>query len=143
MQYIGVNSVRYGITWGVTQGSILGPLFFSFYINDLANVCNKVLSTLFVDETNLFLVGNDIDIMIHSMNMELETLLLWLYANKLSLNVKKTNYVIFKSGRKVVTPTLNICINNKIVKQELSTTFLVVVLDSKLSCNLHMQKIKI
>ena len=80
--------------------------------------------------------------MIHSMNIELESLLLWLHANKLSLNVKKTHYVIFKPGRKVVTPTLNICINNTIVQQELSTTFLGVVLDSNLSWNLHIQKTK-
>jgi len=142
VQYNGVNSERYGITCGVPQGSILGPLFFLLYINDLANVCNKVLSILFADDTNLFLAGKDIDIMIHSMNQELETLLLWLHANKLSLNVKKTHYVIFKPGRKVVTPTRNICINNKIVQEELSTTFLGVVLDSKLSWNLHIHKIK-
>jgi len=56
--------------------------------------------------------------------------------------VKKTHYVIFNPGNKIVTPTSNICINNQIVHQEYSTTFLGIVLDSKLAWDLHIQKIK-
>jgi hypothetical protein len=138
-----VKSDNEKITCGVPQGSILGPLFFLLYVNDIVKASQEVLTILFADDTNIFKAGKNIDMMINSMNKELDNIVKWLRANKLSLNVKKTHYVIFKPGRTIVTPNANICINNQIVQQEMSTTFLGVVLDSKLSWGLHIQKIKI
>jgi len=143
VQYNGISSDYDNITCGVPQGSILGPLFFILYINDIVNVCSKTLPILFADDTNMFIAGNDIDLMIRTMNIELDNVVKWLHANKLSLNVKKTHYVIFKPGRTHVTPTVDICINQQIILREYCTTFLGVVLDAKLSWNHHIQKIKL
>ncbi len=75
----------------VPQGSIMDPLLFLLYVNDIANVSTSLLTILFADDTNLFLTGNNIDQMIEIMNRELNNVFLLLNSNKLSLNVKKRN----------------------------------------------------
>ena len=77
------------IRCGVPQGSILGPLFFLIYINDLVSVCQHSMPILFADDTNLFINGDDSLQMVHMLNAELDNISNWLKANKLSLNVKK------------------------------------------------------
>jgi hypothetical protein len=113
------------------------------YINDIVNASGQVLSILFADDTNLFLAGNNIDDMICTMNEELNNVIKWLHASKLSLNVKKTHYVIFKPGRSTVIPSSNIMINSTIIQREFSTTFLGVVLDARLTWNQHIEKIRL
>ena len=87
-----VQSEYATVTCGVTQGSInsiMGPLLFVLYVNDIANVSTSLLPILFADDTNVFLTGNNIDQMIEIMNGELNNVFIWLNSNKLSLNVKK------------------------------------------------------
>ena len=87
--YEGVESDKMSITCGVPQGSILGPLLFLLYVNDVVNVSDVLLLILYADDTNAFLSGNDIDALIDTMNEELKKLVVWLQVNKLKLNVKK------------------------------------------------------
>ena len=86
-----VRSEYATVTCGVPQGSIMGPLLFLLYVNDIANVSTSLLPILFADDTNVFLTGNNIDQMIEIMNGELNNVFLWLNSNKLSLNVTKRN----------------------------------------------------
>ena len=80
------NSSTKGIQCGVPQGSILGPLFFIIYINDLSNVSQKIFSILFADDTNIFIQGNNLPQLIHDLQTELSTLVDWLNTNKLTIN---------------------------------------------------------
>ena len=80
-------------------GAILGPLLVLVYVNDLAKVCKKTSPFLFADDTNLFKSGTDLVQIIRETNEELEDISLWLKVNKLSLNIKKTHYILFTTKK--------------------------------------------
>ena len=82
------------------QGSVLGPLLFSQYINDLNQTIKFGKVHHFADDTNLLYLSNFIKKLNKLVNADLKHLANWLNANKISLNVKKTEMVIFKSKQK-------------------------------------------
>ena len=86
--YNGVSSSVRTVKCGVPQESILGPLLFLIYINDLVNVCSQCLPISFADDTNLFVSG-DMSHISEIVSKELAELSQWLKVNKLSLNLKK------------------------------------------------------
>ena len=99
-QYVTYNDTKLStkdVLCGVPQGSILGPLLLLIYIyiNDLYNVCRKASPILFADDTNLFYRGKDFTVLFQEINNELSQISLWLKSNKLSLNIKKTHFMLF------------------------------------------------
>ena len=90
------------ITHGVPQGSIPGLLLFTLYINGLANVSENLFSILFADATTVLIEDTNINTMIATLNCELVKLTEWLNANKLSINVSKSHYMVFHRSRRKI-----------------------------------------
>ena len=80
---------------GVPQGSVLGPLLFLIYVNDIYKASNKLKFYLYADDTNLLYADRNLKSLESVLNAELLTVFNWLTANKLSLNMKKSHFVIF------------------------------------------------
>jgi hypothetical protein len=132
----GFKSEPLPITCGVPQGSILGPLLFLIYINDLPNFSNQLTSILFADDSNLFTDSKDLLELQTKINNEMPKLVDWLSANRLSLNVGKTHLMIFSPKRQSI-PNVNIYINGTLLETVTKTKFLGLMLDNKLNWKSH------
>ena len=139
--YSDTLSATMPITHGVPQGSILGPLLFILYINDLANVSENLFFILFADDTTVLIEGTNINTMIAALNCELAELTEWLNANKLSINVPKSHYMVFHRSRRKINKG-NILLDTTILSQVTYTKFLGVILDDKLKWTHHISYIK-
>ena len=111
--------------------SLVLPCFI-LYINDLHNVSKILNFILFADDTNIFLSGKNLDEICNVMTSELKKLDTWFKVNKLSLNVSKTNYMIFGKGKRTLND-YHVYINNVEIEQVSSTKFLGVLIDDKLN----------
>ena len=144
-QYVEYNqskSLSKCIKCGVPQGSLLGPLLFLLYINDLANVSEKLFSLFFADDSNLFIAGRNPNELISELNTEIKLVTEWLTINKLSLNVDKTHYMLFRTKRRACNVNGDVKIGDKIISRVEKTKFLGVFMDSTLSWQYHIQYIE-
>ena len=115
-QYVsinGFNSKDLPISYGVPQGSVLGPLLFLLCINDLHTAIKFCKVHHFADDTNLLHVSKSIKKLNKFVNCDLKNLSNWLHANKISLNVSKTELIIFKPRMKKVDFDLKLKLNGE------------------------------
>ena len=107
----GETSDQLQITCGVPQGSILGPLLFLIYINDMNSAFKHALVYHFEDDTNLLYSDRNPKRLKKIMENELKLLYFWLCANRLSLNVSKTEFIIFRPPRKTLNTRILLKLN--------------------------------
>ena len=129
---------------GAPQGTILGPLLFLIYINDLPNCLLHSRARMFADDTNLTYASNSIHDFNLNFNEDLANVSQWLSANALTLNQSKTGFILIGSLQRIstfqATPALT-TINNVPVKQVSHTKSLGTHIDENLSWNVHIEKL--
>ena len=101
----GISSNSRNINNGVPQGSVLGPLLFLIYVNDLQFASKKFHKIIYADDTNLFLSAENIDELCVTCNEKLKQISNWFLCNKLKLNVDKTSCMLFKPRNKYIDCT--------------------------------------
>lgn len=134
------NSDLRAITFGVPQGSILGPLLFLIYINDLPNVSTIFNFFLFADDTNLIASHSNLNELIALINSELIKISQWFNSNKLELNLDKSNFMYFHLKPHVYKID-HIKINGTNLLQKSSVKFLGVIIDQHLNWREHTDEI--
>ncbi len=137
---LGFESHQKTISHGVPQGSVLGPLLFILYINDLNRTIKSSTVFHFADDTNFLLIGDSIKTIQKQMNADLRELYRWLLANRISLNVSKTELIVFKRPQTKASE-IKIKINGSKIYPSKSTKYLGVHLDDDLSGTTHCEKL--
>ena len=143
-QYVtigGVNSVELPVSCGVPQGSILGPLLFLIYVNDLATVSKHAITILFADDTNAIYRSHSYDALNQIITADLQRISDWFKANKLALNESKTKFIIFHKFRNKPPSNFIITLNNVELERVEYTKFLGVLVQENLSWAAHVNYI--
>uniref|UniRef100_A0A3Q2ZQH6 Reverse transcriptase domain-containing protein n=1 Tax=Kryptolebias marmoratus TaxID=37003 RepID=A0A3Q2ZQH6_KRYMA len=142
-QFVQINDIRSelcGITCGVPQGSVLGPKLFILYVNDLVNVSGLLKCVLFADDTTFICLGEDIEQMLEMMQTEFVKIQTWFKVNKLSLNIDKTNYMIFSNKKRTVNGTFKV--DGIEICRVSEVKFLGVIIDEKLTWRAHIDYLR-
>ena len=141
----GVSSKAAFIRYGVPQGSVLGPLLFLLYVNDIQHAFEHATPKLFADDINLFLFHKDLKSLYSLANTELDSLNEWLLANKLSLSIgqdKDTKYTLFAPKKYPDIQNLpELSISGQTVPYTTVIKYLGVYLDYKLTFKDHIEKL--
>lgn len=146
---LGEKSDKLLVEYGVPQGSVLGPLLFILYINDISRVSNLGTFIMFADDTNIFVVGETADEAYKKGNQLLKSIRCYMICNKLHINMTKCCFIHFKpkavnqtNDQDQDSPHHNLFLDNFPIKKVSDTKFLGVIIDENLSWNAHMTALR-
>jgi len=139
----GCSSEIKTISCGIPQGTVLGPLLFILYINDIANSVNNSHIKLFADDSNLFVISNNLNNLFITANNELSHLSQWVYANKLYINYEKTTFMLFEPRKKLNIPhdpnfKFTLFLDGHAIERVQVTKFLGIYIEEDLSWSEHI-----
>lgn len=125
------------INVGVPQGSILGPLLFLMFINDLPTILTRTKCILYADDTTIFQSSKSVSSLQSDLNTDLHNITLWCQANYLQINATKTVFMLFHSPRISLDIQPSLHIGNTVINISSEARFLGVILDSELKFHKH------
>ena len=134
----GVHSKYERVCCGVPQGSILGPLLFIIYINDMHSAVKSSVMHHFADDTNILFSDKNPNKIAKLLNRDLKLLYEWLCANRLSLNVSKTEFILFRPPKKSLDKRIVLKLNRTKIYESTKIKYLGLILDARLSWKYHI-----
>jgi len=141
VQYNSENSNILKVTSGVPQGSVLGPLLFIIFINDIINTTNNSEFIMFADDCTLYSNSTNITDLITSTNLNLKTIYQWSLLNKIYINMKKTKFIFFTHTKGIAINNIDIKINNVNIERVDTFKLLGVIIDSRLNFKSHINHV--
>ena len=150
-QYIQLGDVKsstHAVVCGIPQGSVLGPLLFNIYYNDITKATSKFNVIMYADDTTLvstlenFGALNNIAVIDDEINREITKISHWLHSNKLLLNTAKSKFMVFFKHPKAI-PKLKLTINDNPIEQVTEFNFLGITIDQNVTWNAHITKTSI
>jgi hypothetical protein len=125
------------VKFRVSPGSVLGPLLFIIYVNDIPKV-NSDMTIMYADDTSVINVGSNLEELGKAMSVNIERVTHNFEVNNLCTNLLKSNFLLFQTRQSKLVSNLKVVINNKEIRKEKSTNFLPVIIDSNLTWELHI-----
>ena len=138
----GTYSSYMAIQQGVPQGSVLGPLFYIIYANDLASIIKHCKVALYADDTVLYMAGNNFNCSVLAMQKDIDSISQWCVLNGITVNTEKSKVMVFGSNRTLGRlPPFEVKFGDLTLQSVCSYKYLGVTIDNQLNYNLHVNRI--
>ena len=135
----GAKSETKRINFSVPQGSVLGPLFFLLYINDIYRAVDDTIIRLFADDTSFLIYDQTLNTLKNKASHAFQGLFDWCKANRLTISVAKTNFVLFHTPNKPMEQNLKEIVTDEIsIERVTNIKYLGVIIEEKLNWNMHI-----